>query len=125
METIKDRLKIFAAYMNLSVRAFESSCGLINGYINMLNEAGSGKLAKIHEAYPQLNMDWLLFGEGDMIKSEAVHNTAPIFQGGSNINNTQSGIPAEMLERSQTQLSEALRQNSQLLQIITNLTTRQ
>lgn len=67
-QTVKDRLKMFIDYLNISVRKFEKNCGLPNSYCaNIRVSITDDKLAKILERYPQLNKSWLIMGEGEMI----------------------------------------------------------
>lgn len=68
---VKQRLATFAKSQQISVRKFERSCGLTEGYINAIRVApGPDKVAMILKAYPELNVDWLLTGEGEMVKKE-------------------------------------------------------
>lgn len=67
---IKERLKIFIKHSNLSISAFEKSISVSTGYVNNLNKSiGADKLDFIAVKYPQLNLGWLRFGEGEMLKS--------------------------------------------------------
>jgi hypothetical protein len=66
---VKERLKEFIAYLGIGNREFEISIEVSNGYINSISKSiGGDKLEKISKKYPQLNREWLLFGEGDMTK---------------------------------------------------------
>lgn len=66
----KERLKMFISAINLSNAAFEKSLGLSNGYINSMRKGlGYDKLEQISNLYTNLNMGWLLTGEGEMFKS--------------------------------------------------------
>ena len=67
----KERLKTFISLINLSNAAFEKSLGLSNGYINSMRKGlGYDKLEQISNLYTNLNMGWLLTGEGEMLKSQ-------------------------------------------------------
>jgi hypothetical protein len=69
-KTVKQRLVKFAEFRNLSISKFESLCGLGNGYVGKLkSEPGSRKLEDILKTFPELNRAWLLFGEGEMLKT--------------------------------------------------------
>lgn len=47
------------------------AAGLSNGYVNNISKGiGADKLQRILGAYPMLNQDWLLTGEGEMVKKE-------------------------------------------------------
>lgn len=63
-----ERLREFIAYTKLSVRAFETKCGIPNSYVATMNVLTSDKLKKISDAFPELNVEWLLFGVGEMTK---------------------------------------------------------
>ncbi len=69
-ETVKQRLISFLSYKGLSQKKFEDAVGLSNGYINNLKESPSSvKVQKIFNTFPDLNKDWLLTGEGEMLIS--------------------------------------------------------
>ena len=68
--TVKQRIKRFIEYKNISIRAFERSCGLSNGYVNGIEETiMPRKLSSISLQYPELNTAWLLTGKGEMLNS--------------------------------------------------------
>lgn len=65
---VKERLLSFIKYKGLSNLAFEKACGLSNGYLrNFKGNIGQDKLANILTAFPELNKDWLLYSEGEML----------------------------------------------------------
>lgn len=69
-----DRLMQFIKYAGLSARQFDISIGASNGYTLRMNKnrasIGSDVLETILHTYPDLNVVWLLTGEGPMLKSE-------------------------------------------------------
>lgn len=68
---IKDRIKQFADNKGIPIYKFESTAGLSNGYVNGIRKGiGSEKLSDILRAFPELNRDWLLFGEGEMLRKD-------------------------------------------------------
>lgn len=94
---VKQRLVQFIKMMHLTQRAFEQRCGMSNGYVaNIRKGIGEDYLLNIAQQFPQLNRAWLLFGEGEMLKSDA---TTPIIKGditigdvsNSNISNVGHG----------------------------------
>lgn len=90
MNTIKSRLLKLADYKELSIRAFEEFCGLNRGNISNLatnGNIGSDKLSKIIDALPEINTYWLLTGEGDMLKSQALESQVSPMQ-----NNLQKSV---------------------------------
>lgn len=70
-ETVKQRIVAFIRHEGLSQGKFESLCGISNGYINNLKSSPTVPvLQKIVCAFPDLNLDWLVSGIGEMKKTE-------------------------------------------------------
>lgn len=71
METSKDRiLKFSKKYLGIGQNQFETKCGISNGYISKLKKGSMGAdiMNKISKVYPNLNLEWVVTGEGEMIK---------------------------------------------------------
>lgn len=68
---IIDRIIIFIQHKNLSMRAFDMSIGVGNGYTSKQSKSGasvgSDVLEKIIDTYPDLNPLWLITGQEPMI----------------------------------------------------------
>ena len=77
--TTKERTLRFIAHKGLSVKKFEEMCGLSNGYLNSMKSGyGSSKLLQVLRTFPEVNRDWLVYGEGEMlVKTEAPTLTQP------------------------------------------------
>jgi hypothetical protein len=60
--------------LRLSARQFDMSIGTGNGYILRMQKnnasVGSDVIERIIEVYPQVNLIWLITGEGDMFSAE-------------------------------------------------------
>lgn len=68
---VKDRLKEYLLTKKLSIREFERNCGLSNGLAARISSTTSpSTLNKISHS-SDLNVDWLLTGEGDMLRADA------------------------------------------------------
>lgn len=68
---IKDRLKQYLSYRGLGEGKFEQLVGVSNGYVTKIGKSiGSDKQLLIRKACPDLNIDWLLTGEGEMLLSD-------------------------------------------------------
>ena len=69
-----DRLIEFISYAGLSARQFDISIGASNGYTLRMKKnsasIGSDVIENILRVYPQLNVVWLITGEGTMLKEE-------------------------------------------------------
>lgn len=85
MTTIKDRTLQFIKCKGLTMKAFESRCGLSTGYVTSMRKGyGTLKLTNVLTAFPDLNRDWLLFGEGPMLRStDGGKVLRPCAEGGS------------------------------------------
>ncbi len=71
---VKERLKKFIASKGLGQKAFEIECGLSNGYVNNIRRSVTiEKARQILERYPELNISWLMTGEGEMLRTHPTH----------------------------------------------------
>lgn len=76
--SVKERLIYYLERKKMGRNKFESLAGLSLGYITHLKKSPSSDvLVKILQAAPDLNQQWLLTGEGEMLKSntEVANNT--------------------------------------------------
>lgn len=70
-QTVKDRIVEFIKFKNITSRVFEKQCNLSNGYLRQLrNSPSADKIEMIISAFPELRREWLMAGEGDMLKRE-------------------------------------------------------
>ena len=70
---MKRRLFEFIEYTGMSVRRFENACCLQRGNVSSMTDnsaIGSDKLSKIIDAFPELNIEWLLCGKGEMLHND-------------------------------------------------------
>lgn len=76
---VKQRLVQFIKYMNLTQKEFEERCDMSNGYVsNIRKSIGTDKLQNIVQQFPELDRDWLLYGEGTMLKPNTTTNSGDI-----------------------------------------------
>ena len=69
METVKDRLLRYIEHKGMTVRDFERSIGASNGYVASISKSiGAKYLSRIIDNYSDVNRDWLLFGDGEMLR---------------------------------------------------------
>ena len=131
--TVKDRVREFVKFKGITMSQFERMCGLSVGYVNAMRVSfGKDYLNNVLKQFPELNREWLLYGEGEMLKtqknSEIAQNVVQNNQNGDNIQGQQVTIQkdendylviiklqAEQLAKSQEQLSYSQEQllNSQ------------
>lgn len=68
-KSVKDRTIEFVKYKGITMKSFELKCGLSTGYVTSMRKGfGTDKLNNVLTAFPELNRDWLLYGEGEMLK---------------------------------------------------------
>ena len=77
---LSDRFKVLIEYSKLSIPKFAEFVGfktpqavreIINGRTKTLSDAAQMKILK---SFPELNRDWLLYGEGEMLRSMCTQN---------------------------------------------------
>lgn len=70
MNPLQERLQAFLNIEDITVRAFERQCDIKAGTASKMTEKSYGTtFHKIAKAFPQLNIDWLKTGEGEMLNS--------------------------------------------------------
>jgi len=72
---IKDRLNSFLEAKKLRPSAFERMCGLSNGFCSKVNDnITDGSLGLIEKGFPELNINWLKTGFGEMLNEPPLEN---------------------------------------------------
>lgn len=67
----KERLLAFIAHLGIKNAEFERLCGLSNGFVQNTNDRiRRSSLNQISNAFPQLNVDWIISGMGEMLLPE-------------------------------------------------------
>lgn len=71
LKPVRERMKKYLSFLNISEGNFENICGLSKGYVSSIGDSiRVNILNKITDKYPNLNTTWLLTGEGLMLKSD-------------------------------------------------------
>ena len=69
--TVKDRIKFFCKNANITISEFEKTLNVANGYVNSISKSvGIDKINIILENFPNINLEWLLTGKGEMLKTD-------------------------------------------------------
>lgn len=119
-DTVKERLMSYLKFKKISQAEFGRTIGVSSAYVASIRKSiDKDKLSLIRGAFPDLDLDWLLFGTGDMLVA------APIVTGDrNNVNNghdqhvsTDAGLVAALRE-AQAQTSKSQQQIDRLLTII-------
>lgn len=67
---VKERLKEFIKHSKINTSQFEKSIGVSNGYVNSISKnIGIDRIDYMLEKYPNLNLEWLLTGRGEMLRT--------------------------------------------------------
>lgn len=69
--TVKDRVRQFAKSTNLEDKYFELRVGMASGSLCKPSNPTSTMLEKLKAAYPRLDMNWLITGNGSMLLPSA------------------------------------------------------
>lgn len=122
---VKERIKKFIEHKNLPVCKFEDECGLSNGYIAAMRKGfGEEKLNNVLKAFPDLNREWLLYGEGDMIKIPAtmtIYNPTPEEENPEGVD--VSVFPAEAIEEAKAEAIEEYKAEESVPFLATDVVT--
>ena len=106
-----DRIIQFIQYKGLSARKFDMSIGASNGYTLRMKKnhasVGSDVIENIVRTYPQLNLIWLITGEGEMLNSDKAIIPAEGFSK-SQIKEIEQIVEAKIKERQERELKEML-----------------
>ena len=69
---------LFIKFKGITMKTFEQRCDLSSGYVTSMRKGfGSEKLNNVLMAYPELNREWLLYGEGEMLKASSSSQPQP------------------------------------------------
>ena len=70
MGTLKERLMQVINKLGITKAQFEKNVGLSNGFVDKSGDnTRKSSLEKISNTYPEININWLMTGEGEMLKS--------------------------------------------------------
>jgi hypothetical protein len=67
MSNAKERLKQFVENQKLTVNKFCTKNSFSNSFFNNKSAIGSDKLETVNKNFPELNIDWVVTGRGEMI----------------------------------------------------------
>lgn len=73
--TVKERLEFFLKSKKISKTDFGKAVGVSNSFVSSMRKSlGPDKIQSIAQTYPDLNIEWLLTGEGEMLKTQSANN---------------------------------------------------
>lgn len=75
MSNVKQRLLMFLEAEKIRTSYFEKRIGVSNGYVKNISKSMQPEvLEKISREYPQLSIEWLMVGKGEMMKLDTPHD---------------------------------------------------
>jgi len=78
--TTKDRLRLFSKQMGYGRNKFEEYVEIASGYLSSRsNSVTSDTIEKVIRKFPDLSLEWLLTGQGKMLRSEPSEATQRIY----------------------------------------------
>lgn len=69
-ETLKERIMIFLTDQKICKNQFYKKTGISNGTLDKKSGITADSITKIHIAYPNINLEWLIMGKGEMFKPQ-------------------------------------------------------
>jgi hypothetical protein B2_07877 len=105
---MKERILQFIEYKRLSKNKFYKETGLSNGILDKQGGISSDSLEKIYYVYPEINLDWLLTGKGEMLNKEGLVQQAH--------NNISSTITQHQTIHAPEEYQELKEENKRLAQ---------
>lgn len=104
----KERLKMFVKSLNMGQNTFEKEVGIANGYLASKSlTVSSDTIERVLDKYPQLNLDWLFRGEGDMLRTSGI-NTGDV----QNVYETLVTDKDEQIEELKAEVNRLLGENN-------------
>lgn len=114
--TIKEKILAFLDFKGIKKTSFFEEAGISPSNFKgnaRLSELGGDKIAKILTVYPELSAEWLMRGEGEMIRSDKGQSTshihAPVELSTNKIedkNLSNNSIPPDIVNRLFNSLGE-------------------
>ena len=79
MNDYQKRISVFIRYKGISARGFGISIDAAPSFVSMLRELTAKRVEAIVNTYPELSIEWLMTGRGDMLyeKSSQPTNEKP------------------------------------------------
>ncbi|MFV0546024.1 MAG: helix-turn-helix domain-containing protein [Bacteroides sp.] len=78
---IKDRIKLIIDKEGITPRVFAETIGMqqstLSHVLNGRNNPSLEVIMKIHQTYNDINLEWLLYGNGEMTEIATYPNTSP------------------------------------------------
>ncbi|MCV6629087.1 MAG: hypothetical protein OIF50_04420 [Flavobacteriaceae bacterium] len=109
-----DRITLFINHLGISVRKFDMSIGASNGYTLRMKKnrasVGSDMLERIAEKYPSISIDWLITGEGSMLRDNLKINLDKDLFENMSMENLEQKVVEKIKEKQKQDLMNLLKE---------------
>lgn len=117
-DTIKERLIAYLKYKGVNNSEFGRIIGVSNAYISSIRKSiQPDKVEKISSNFPDLNIDWLITGKGEMLRASItqIGDNNNHQHGNGNTYNSLSALEKALDEISEMRklLAEAIKNNKE------------
>lgn len=130
-DNVKSRIFKFLEYKKINASQFSQQIGVSRNYVSSMSKSiQPDKLHSISVQFPELNIEWLLIGKGEMLSStaqssgidkEILEKFYALFESRENEHKTILGQNSEIIRQNSDiikQNSEVMRQNGELIKIV-------
>lgn len=83
----KEKIKQYLNSKGISKNSFYQRTGFATGFLDSGKSLGADKLQTIIDNYPDLSLEWLVLGKGDMTKNVNITNGSGVVLAGDNYSN--------------------------------------
>lgn len=105
---MKERILQFIDYKGFNKSKFYRETGLSNGILDKKSGLTLDSIEKIYSKYPEINIEWLLTGKGEMLKTFAQNITQ---NGNTNVNNGHNvSGQGNIIKQTNDELMEIIRE---------------
>lgn len=73
----KERVIHYIESKNISKNKFYTLTGVSNGVLDKKSELSISTIEKIYYTFPDLSLEWILFGKGEMLRKNESENMVP------------------------------------------------
>lgn len=120
LHTVKERLTQYLKAKKISKSEFGRAVGVSSAYVSAIRKTiSTEKIQSISANYPDLNIEWLLTGEGEMLKGQSGHTvvTGDVSGNGNHFvagNNNHIATPApkpedvEVIDSEEVEIKETI-----------------
>lgn len=105
---MKERILQFIDYKGFSKNKFYKETGLSNGILDKKSGLTSESIEKIYSKYPEINIEWLLTGKGEMLRTSSQNISQ---NGNTNVNNGHNvSGQGNVIKQTNDELMEIIRE---------------